>query len=96
MTQSQNPRQSMKPLNEIEAGNELISILKSGDVEYAELYYDKWCYTLRWTPMLAFRIRTQCESMGLNPSRWGAQTGSKQIQSPSTSRRRWEEGDGNR
>lgn len=96
MTQSQNPRPMTKPLNEIEAGNELISILKSGDVESAGLYYDKWCQVFRWTPILAGRIRNQCVSQGLDPSRWGAHEGSKQIQSyASASRRRWQEGDGN-
>lgn len=71
-----------KPLNEIEAGNELIGIISTGDFEYADIYYTKWCMTMRWTPMLATRIRSTCQKNNLNPARFGAQEGSRQVVAP--------------
>ena len=70
---------SNKPLNEIEAGNELIKIISSGDLEYADIYYSRWCYAFRWTPMLAMRIRTACQQKSIDPIKFGAQVGSRQI-----------------
>lgn len=68
-----------RPLNEIEAGNELIKIISSGDVETADGYYNNWCYSMRWTPMLAMRIRMACSSKNIDATRYGAHEGSRQI-----------------
>ena len=72
-----------RPLNEIEAGNELIKIINSGDIEVADNYYNSWCYSMRWTPMLATRIRNACSIKNLDASRYGAQVGSRQIREKS-------------
>lgn len=68
-----------RPLNEIEAGNELIKIISLGDADGASDYYNRWCLGFKWTPMLGHRIRESCKKLGLDPRRFGAQEGSGKI-----------------
>ena len=53
------------------------------EIETADGYYNNWCFSMRWTPMLATRIRSACQARGLDASRYGAQVGSRQIREKS-------------
>jgi hypothetical protein len=72
----------IRPLNEIEAGNELVKIINSGEIEDASDYYNRFCLGFKWTPMLGFRIRESCKKRDWDPHRFGAHEGSGKIRSP--------------
>ena len=72
----------MRPLNEIEAGNELIKIIGPGDIEACSDYYNRFCLGFKWTPMLGHRIREACKKFAWDPHRFGAHEGSGKIRDP--------------
>jgi hypothetical protein len=69
----------IRPLNEIEAGNNLITVMAEGSLEKASDYYNRFCLGFKWTPMLGFRIREACKKQGWDPRSFGAQEGSGKI-----------------
>ena len=60
-------------MSTITLAKELVKIIKSGDVEYAEDYYDEWCKGVEWSRFEATEIILACKLWDVDPLRFNAQ-----------------------
>ena len=59
-------------MSTITLAKELVKIIKSGDVEYAEDYYDEWCKGVEWSRYEATEIILACRLWEVDPLRFNA------------------------
>jgi len=59
-------------MSTITLAKELVKIIKSDDVEYAEDYYDEWCKGVEWSRYEATEIIRACRLFEVDPLRFGA------------------------
>ena len=58
-------------MSKIALADELIKIIETGDVGYAQDYYNAWCIGATWPLGAALRIKRACDRWGVDPTRFG-------------------------
>lgn len=51
---------------------ELVKIITSGDISYAQDYYEAWCKDAQWPRAFKGQIQSACSAWGVDPGRFGA------------------------
>jgi hypothetical protein len=51
---------------------ELVKIITSGDLSYAQDYYEGWCKDAQWSRAFKGQIQSACAAWGVDPGRFGA------------------------
>ena len=58
-------------MSKIALADELVKIIETGDVGYAQDYYNAWCRGVDWPMGAAIRIKRACDRWGVDPTRFG-------------------------
>lgn len=58
-------------MSKIMMADELVKIISSGDVDYAQAYFDQWCSEVEWPALANNRIKQACDKWGVDPLRFG-------------------------
>ena len=59
-------------MSTITLAKELVKIIKTGDLGYAEDYYSRWCKGVEWTRYEATEIHLACRLFEVDPARFNA------------------------
>jgi hypothetical protein len=60
-------------MSKIALADELVKIISSGDMDYAQDYYNEWCSGIQWPSLANGRIKHACDQWGVDPARFGYQ-----------------------
>ncbi len=58
-------------MSKIALADELVKIIATGDMSYAQDYFNQWCSDIEWPSMANNRIKHACEKWGVDPARFG-------------------------